>query len=112
MRLSRMHFIKTIYVAHPYGNKAENKTEIENIIFQLQKKYPHYLFISPVHAFDFMYTKYCYEYGIVYCIGLMRLCDEVWAFGDIGTSRGMQTEELAADELEIDWVDGEAMLRD
>lgn len=107
-----MQFTKTVYVAHPSGNKPENKSDVERIILALQKKYPFYLFISPVHCFDFMYTAYCYEYGITMCIGLMRLCDEVWAFGDMETSRGMKTEYLASDELEMDWVIGERMLED
>lgn len=105
-----MQFIKTIYVAHPYGNKPENKADVERIILALQKKYPFYLFISPVHCFSFEYTANSYEYGIIQCIGLLALCDEVWAFGDPATSTGMQMEYVADGDIGLPWIDGQKML--
>lgn len=94
-------FTKTIYIAHPFSNKEENKREVESIIEQLQAKYPEYLFISPIHAFSFAYNKYCYEYGMNMCLALLSKCDEVWMFGDWENSRGCRTEHRFADEHDI-----------
>lgn len=94
-------FTKKIYTAHPYGGNPENAAQVEQIVEKLQTKYPHYLFLSPIHSFSFAYHKYSYEYGMAMCLALLSACDELWLFGDWENSRGCQTEHRFADETGI-----------
>ena len=50
-----MKYQKVVYVSHPYGGKAENHEMVGELIRRLQKLYPNYLFVSPIHAFSFCY---------------------------------------------------------
>ena len=80
------------YISHPFQDKLSNMKEIEDIIEELQKKYPQRIFISPVHCFCFLYKKLSYGDGIKWCLELLKRCDEMWVYGDYKNSRGCNTE--------------------
>ena len=81
-----------VYISHPYGGDSHNKQMIEEIIIGLQRKYPEYLFVSPVHTFCFLYDKVQYQQGIDMCLWLLENCDEMWVFGDWTSSKGCEME--------------------
>lgn len=81
--------MKLIYIAHEYGGKKENKLKVEEIIKDLIKKYPDYIFISPIHSFGYLYNEVTYEKGIEYCLTLLDLCDEMWIYK---RSKGVEIE--------------------
>ena len=65
-----------IYVAHPYGGDENNKKRVEGIVECLSKKYTEHTFVSPIHAFGFMYsTLETYEHGMRMCLDLLDRCD-------------------------------------
>jgi hypothetical protein len=66
-----------IYVAHPYGGKEENKIAVEEIVKELVANNPDILYMSPIHAFGYLYDTVSYEKGMEYCIDLLRGCDEL-----------------------------------
>lgn len=83
---------KLIYTAHPYSGLKKNEEKIANIILELQKQYPNYLFISPIHCFSYAYHKTDYQTGIDMCLNLLNMCDEMWVFGDWKNSKGCNME--------------------
>lgn len=94
-----MKYDKVIYISHPYGGKKENEDEVASIINRLQKKYPTYLFISPIHAFSFQYHAVDYEVGIQKCLWLLYRCDEMWVFGDWKLSKGVCREIIECEKV-------------
>lgn len=95
----RKQYEKVIYISHPYGGIKENKEKVETIIIRLQKKYPTYLFISPIHAFSYQYHKADYETGIKKCLWLLHYCDEMWVYGNWKRSKGCCREILECEKL-------------
>ena len=91
-RIGNSRYTRVIYISHPYGGKKENKDKIEKTILDLQKQYPDYLFISPVHAFSFLYDTVPYEEGLQMCLWLLHKCDEAWVIGNWRTSKGVCRE--------------------
>jgi len=83
---------KVIYVSHPYNGDDNNVHKVCSIIRDLVKKYPDYLFLSPIHCFGFLYDTVEYEKGIECCLWLLDKCDEMWVFGDYDKSVGCMTE--------------------
>lgn len=83
---------KVIYISHPYQGNEHNKSEIQKIITDLVKKFPGYLFLSPVHAFGFLYNEIPYSTGLAHCIWLLDKADEMWVFGDYQNSIGCKVE--------------------
>lgn len=69
---------QTIYISHAYQGKPENIAEIEGIIKWLMKYYPEYRFISPVHAFGYLYNDMPYPDGLALSMSLLEICDEMW----------------------------------
>lgn len=63
-----------IYIAHPYGGKPRNRNNIEKIILNLTTTSTN-TFVSPVHAFGFMYNLVSYDQGMLYCLELLEKCD-------------------------------------
>ena len=90
---------RVIYISHPYGGLKENEEKVARIIIRLQKKYPTYLFISPIHAFSYQYHKVDYETGILKCLWLLYRCDEMWVFGDWKESKGVCREILECEKI-------------
>jgi len=83
---------KLIYISHKYQNNPENKYRVRDIIKYLVKKYPDYIFLSPIHAFGFLYADVSYKEGLDMCLALLRLSDEMWVFDDYDDSTGVLAE--------------------
>ena len=81
-----------IYISHPFGGKQENKEHIETIIKQLIYENPQHTYISPVHAFGFLYNEVDYQSGLNWCLDLLDMCDEMLVFGDYNESKGCVAE--------------------
>lgn len=60
-RITDNNYESIVYISHPYNGNEYNERMIEEIIVGLYKKYPNYLFISPVHAFNFLYKEVPYN---------------------------------------------------
>ncbi len=91
-RITKENYENIIYVSHEFQNNPENVVEIEIIIKKLQKEYPTYLFISPVHTFGFLYNEVSYEKGLDMSLFLLENCaDEMW-YVPSETSRGVSAE--------------------
>jgi len=93
--------MKTVYIAHPYGGKVENKKKAEKIILKIMKKIINLTPVSPIHAFGFAYDEFEYEKGMAYCLSLLAKCDELWLFGDWENSKGCNMEKRFAEEKGI-----------
>lgn len=87
-----MNYQSVVYVSHPYGGNKLNLKLVGNLIRNLHKMYPNYLFISPIHAFSHMYDYVDYEIGLDMCLWLLDSCDEMWVFGDYQNSVGCTKE--------------------
>lgn len=85
-------FKKTIYVSHQFQNNPQNIKEIETIVKYLIKVFPDYCFISPSHAFGYLYDCTDYQQGIDMCLSLMDICDELWVFSEPTDSVGVGLE--------------------
>ena len=67
-----------VYISHPYGGNSDNIKDIEKVIRHLytdERLYNNYCFVSPVHAFGFMYETEEYYRGLQMCIDLLAGCD-------------------------------------
>ena len=91
-----------IYISHAFGGKEENKAEIEAIIRKLVKADPTRTYISPVHAFGFLYDDVPYDVGMKYCTDLLSKCDVMWVYGE--HSKGVKVEIKYCEENNIPWV--------
>ena len=94
-------FAKTIYISHPYQNKKSNKKKVEKIIRGLTKTFPNYLFISPIHAFGFLYTDVPYSKGLDMSLSLLDNTDEMWVYGKYQESKGCRSEIAYCKEYNI-----------
>ncbi len=83
-----------IYVAHPYGGDEKNKKIVELFIKKLVEVDPGITFISPIHAFGYLYDTLDYETGIDMCLDLMENCDALLIppFSQIENSKGCLVE--------------------
>ena len=93
-KIDKSHYKSIVYISHPFQNNPKNVKEIEEIIYRLRKRFPNYLFISPVHAFGFLYSSTTYEEGLNMTLFLLETCaDEMWIFGkDWRNSTGVKAE--------------------
>ena len=93
-KIDKSHYKSIVYISHPFQNNPENVKEIEDIIKGLRRLFPDYLFISPVHAFGFLYNSTTYEQGLYMTLFLLETCaDEMWVFGeDWRNSTGVKAE--------------------
>lgn len=64
-----------IYISHPFGGKQENKDKVEAVIRQLIKDDPENIYISPIHAFGYLYNDIPYDRGLELCGELLIRCD-------------------------------------
>ena len=83
---------KTVYVAHAFQNKQENKEDVEQIILDLIEEYPDYVFYSPIHATGFYYDKKPWLEGMMDCLELLSRCDELWLCKNFEQSKGCCVE--------------------
>lgn len=95
-----------LYISHPYGNKEQNKNDIENIIrylYHSDEIFDNYCLVSPVHCFGFLYEDWEYEKGIQPCLDLLGECDGMLVFDGEGaedwtTSTGCKMEVAKYEE--------------
>lgn len=91
-RITKENYENIVYISHEFQNNPENIIEIETIIKKLQKEYPTYLFISPVHTFGYLYDEVSYEQGLNMTLFLLdTCCDEMW-YVPSDTSEGVAAE--------------------
>ena len=81
-----------VYISHPYGGLEANKKAVENLVVELHKLFPDYLFISPISAFSMLYDNTNYRDGLDMCLWLLPRCDAMWVFGDYESSVGCMSE--------------------
>lgn len=93
-----------IYISHPYGSRKENEDRVAKILLELQKEYPDYLFISPIHCYSWLYEYDDYEKGLARCLWLLEKCNRMWVYGDYQKSRGCVAEIEYAHEHKIPYV--------
>ena len=84
---------KVVYVSHEYDGKQENADKVATLVTELSNLYPTICFMSPAHAFGFMYESIDYDRGILYCLTLLDMCDEMWVFGEFSNSKGCLIEK-------------------
>ena len=97
--------MKIVYICHEFGGKKKNVKRVANIIKGLIKKYPDICFVSPIHAFGFYYHDTDYLKGIEYCLTLLKVCNEMWTFGEKSNSRGCLIEKEYCKEHNIKIVE-------
>ena len=90
--MNKVNYDKVIYISHPYSGLKENEEKVANIINNLIKAYPNYLFISPIHSFSYAYHAVNYQIGINMCLWLLDRCDEMWVYGNWENSKGCKME--------------------
>lgn len=93
-----------VYISHPSKGKQENTFKAEELIKQLHKEFPDYLFVSPLHAFGFMYHEVDYIDGLEMCLWLLSKCDCMWVFGDIEDSVGCNAEIAYCQKNKIPYI--------
>lgn len=79
-----------IYCSHKYGGDPENAHKAEEIIKSLQKHFLEDTFVSPIHAFGFMYNELSYDDGMKLCLDLLDKCDTLLVLSE--ESEGVRRE--------------------
>ena len=79
-----------IYCSHKFGGKLENAKAAELKIKKLQLADPSNTYISPIHAFGFMYNDMDYDAGLRLCLDLLRKCDKMVVLSE--KSKGVEIE--------------------
>ncbi len=81
------------YVAHPFQGKKSNKRKVGNIIKKLVLHNSGVTYVSPIHAFGFMYEYVkSYEQGIEMCLELLSQSEELILCEGWEKSRGCRME--------------------
>lgn len=83
---------KIVYVAHPYGGLSSNYDKASDTMCVLCDKFSDKTFVSPIHAYGFMYESVDYDKGINLCFKLLDLCDTVLLCGEWEQSKGCNME--------------------
>lgn len=81
-----------VYISHPYGGKESNRKAVEAIAARLAKKDTANVYVSPIHAFGFLYDEVDYLDGLGMCIELLSRCDRMLVYGDWEHSTGCLAE--------------------
>jgi guanylate kinase len=92
LSINKPQYENVVYVAHKFQNDINNIKRVEDIINKLVELYRNYLFISPIHSFQFLYTKVDYQTGLDMCLFLLDKCDELWVFDEYSDSIGVNGE--------------------
>ena len=79
-----------IYCAHRYGGNEKNKRSAERTIKMLQITNPDITFISPIHAFGYVYNDLSYDEGMELCLSLLSKCNALLVIGE--ESKGVKLE--------------------
>jgi guanylate kinase len=92
LTLRKPQYDNVVYIAHKFQNDIRNVKRVEDIISKLVEIYPNYLFISPIHSFQFLYSQVDYQSGLDMCLFLLDKCDELWVMDDYKDSIGVNGE--------------------
>lgn len=92
LNLDKPCYENVVYISHKFQNDMNNAKRVEDIIYKLTETYPTYLFISPIHSFQFLYHLTDYQKGLDMCLWLLEQCDCLWAFDDYSDSVGTNGE--------------------
>ncbi|MBU5331705.1 AAA family ATPase [Anaerocolumna aminovalerica] len=92
LNLDKPCYENVVYISHKFQNDMINVKRVEDIICKLTVTYPTYLFISPIHSFQFLYHLTDYQKGLDMCLWLLEQCDCLWAFDDYSDSVGTNGE--------------------
>jgi len=87
-----LNYKEIVYISHAFGGNTENKYRVRDIAKRLNKEYPDYLFVSPIHTFGFLYDTVSYDEGLNMCLALLNKCSLMWVFDDYEDSMGVQAE--------------------
>lgn len=84
--------MRRYYISHPYtGNEEKNRAEAARIQRELQERYPEVLFLNPLAMFAPL-VDLPYEQVMLYCLEMLKSCDEVIMAGDYVYSKGCLRE--------------------
>ncbi len=96
-----------IYCSHKFGGKLENAKAAETKIKKLQLENPSNTYISPIHAFGFMYDDMDYDVGLRLCLDLLAKCDMMLILSEM--SKGVRAELKYCIDNAIPYVFGEEL---
>lgn len=96
---------KVVYICHEYGGDPVNADKVAKLVTELSLQYPQIVFVSPVHAFGFMYHAVGYEHGMIQCLTLLDMCTEMWVFGESSMSKGCKIEKAYCKKYKIPIVE-------
>ena len=89
------------YLSHPFsGDEEKNRAAAEEIQRELQKRYPHVIYVNPLANFKALAGM---EYDIImgYCLELLDKCGGITMAGDYLASKGCMIELAYAREYGI-----------
>ena len=98
--------MKRVYIAHPFQGKEENKVKIVEMCKAVANM--GYLPVSPVHAFSFLDDNKPAErkLALKLCQELVKVCDQLWVFGEWENSEGCKMEVQTAKKAGISILNG------
>lgn len=103
-----MHRKKHYYVSHPFTGfdyeQEANRQEAREITAWLKKRYPNYIFINALDAFQYaeLVPEWGYNDILSQCLELLKDCDGIVLTGDWFNSNGCQKEKQMAERLDLD----------
>ena len=87
-----------MFVSHPFkGDEEMNLARVGKICRQLVNQ--GIMPISPLHSLRFLSDDEHREYALKWCKEMIKMCDEVWVYGDWERSEGCLMEIAWAGEL-------------
>ena len=95
-----------IYCSHKFGGKMENAKAVELKIKKLQLADPGNTYISPIHAFGFMYHDVPYETGLEMCLDLLRRCDKMVVLSEKSEGVNIEIGYCIAARIPVDFLEG------
>ena len=95
-----------IYCSHKFGGKMENAKAVELKIKRLQLADPKNTYISPIHAFGFMYDTVSYEDGIGMCLDLLNKCDKMVVLSGESEGVNIEIEYCIAARIPVEFLEG------
>ena len=97
--------MKWVYIVYPFQEKEENRKKIDQICRAVARM--GYLPVSPVHTFSFLNDDILEERHRALNLRqeLIKICDQVWLFGDWRKSEGCRLEVRAAQGAGIPLID-------
>lgn len=77
-----------VYVAHPYGGKAENKEKVNDIMRGLVMGDADNVYLSPIDNFGMLYFDDEYSKGLHICLRMLDKCGQLVLCDGWETSKG------------------------